>query len=200
MRFESSRQPVLREQCIEKAEQESNRSAEGHQRIHIRGTVMRLLPGIYEENTSEPQHRHAKSQHQPRSPAIVHKNHAGHHQRQCKNPCSDRIAAQSAVMRLLGLLLLFSRMVFVDNQIVPDRAHRFLQPPGSHLHRIVLHVQQVRCKIYRGRLHAGNAPHHAFDAHCTRCATHLQYRKILFDRCHFIPSISTFYFTLCFTN
>ena len=179
VRFESAPEPELRVNGVEQAEQESDRRAEGHQRIHVGLPVAQLFPSVDEKAAPEKkQYRQRQYEHDPVAVRHVHEQHGDHDDRQREQPRSDRVVPQAQVAVAFGLLLFDLSALFVDDQVVS----RSLDGGADLLRRDLRFVesnrQPVGCEIHRCVGDSGQFPHGLFDAHGAGRAAHFQYRVI----------------------
>ena len=189
MRRDAARRPEGGKKEVEEAEQVGDAGAQGHQCIHVRGTVAQLAPCPGEKTAAEPEDEGRGEQpRHPRRPCTVHEEHPDDEQRHGQRQCGRDAAFQRPVAGVVLALGLSGGIRQIDHQIVPRVADRLSQLFGSGRSRVVLHGDS-RCGVVHrsapdSRLLA-ERPSHTAGA---RSAAHAEHGKNTFChgfvRCH----------------
>ena len=149
VRLDAPRKPETGKQHVEKAEQIGGARADGHQRIHIGGTVAELPPRIDEKAPPQPKHHGRRKQPHGRSGiGRMLEEHGDNHNRHGERSGPERTDFQDAELLRALLFGQQSRIVAgIGHQVVSGLPHGIAERLGRTQRRIVLHGDRRRSVI-----------------------------------------------------
>ena len=156
MRGDAALQPEFREKQVEQAEQVSDAGAVCHQRVHIGGAVLQLLPGVDVKPSPQPEyHGSGENPHRPAGVGHIHKEHPDDGNGQSQGNGAKGAEAQVAVAPGMGVFGDL-RTVFsgVGHKVVSRILNGSPQGSGRALRSVVFHRSGRRGIIHACRAYA----------------------------------------------